>query len=93
MICCQALIEEFLDDYLERRLTETSRQMFEEHLVLCPPCRAYLDSFRSTVRAIQSCREKSDRQACPEPPEELIRGILAMVCPPPDGDFAAGRES
>jgi anti-sigma factor RsiW len=48
---CRELVE-IVTDYLEDRLSPDDRQRFEEHLAACEACRAYLEQFRLTVRAI-----------------------------------------
>jgi anti-sigma factor RsiW len=55
---CRELVE-LVTDYLEDRLAPVDRQRFEEHLAACEACRAYLEQFRQTVRAIGRLPEEA----------------------------------
>ncbi len=72
-ITCKKL-SEFLLDYVSGELPEADREEFERHLKACPPCIAYLDTYREAVRlgkeAMQEAREAPV-------PEELAKAILA----------------
>ena len=48
---CRELVE-LVTDYLEERLSAADRRRFEEHLAACDACRAYLEQFRRTIRAL-----------------------------------------
>ena len=69
---CREFIE-FLDGYFDGTLPESERAEFDRHLAECPFCRDYLATYRETVRLGQGAAE----EPLPEPPEELIRAILA----------------
>ena len=45
---CQELCE-FLMQYLEGELKEPERASFAEHVEVCPPCLAYLQTYRKTI--------------------------------------------
>lgn len=72
---CREFVD-FLMDYLDGLLPEPTRAVFEEHIGLCPPCQAYLDTYRDAVRmGRRVCR---DGEPAPDgAPEELVRAILA----------------
>jgi anti-sigma factor RsiW len=55
---CRELVE-LVTDYLEERLSPADRQRFEEHLAACDACRAYLEQFRLTVRALGRLPEEA----------------------------------
>jgi anti-sigma factor RsiW len=55
---CRELVE-LVTDYLEDRLGPVDRQRFEEHLAACEACRAYLEQFRLTIRAIGRLPEET----------------------------------
>jgi anti-sigma factor RsiW len=76
-VTCQELAD-FLMAYLDLELPPDVHRQFEDHIDECPPCLAYLDSYRETVRLGQSvCADPED--AVPEDvPEELVRVILAL---------------
>ena len=69
---CRDVIE-FLMDYVSGGLTEAERQVFDEHLAICPPCIAYLKSYQDIVRL--------GKDACADPatpvPEDVVQAILA----------------
>jgi predicted anti-sigma-YlaC factor YlaD len=47
-LTCRETVE-LVSDYLEGALTDHDRALFEQHLVLCDGCTAYLDQMRRTV--------------------------------------------
>jgi anti-sigma factor RsiW len=49
---CQELVE-VITAYLEGTLPEPDRTRFEEHLVVCPHCRIYLEQMRDTITALR----------------------------------------
>lgn len=70
--------DKFLDDYIARRLGLLTRMQFHAHMVVCPPCRRYLDDYRRTVEAAHKLGEAPPPPA-PMPPElaESIASFLA----------------
>ncbi len=70
MITCRQLIEEFLADFLDGTLGPDQLAELEGHLALCPPCVAYLHTYRKTRDLVQ-------KQAADMPPE--MRAILRKV--------------
>jgi anti-sigma factor RsiW len=46
------LVRGQLSDYLGDTLGEAARRRVDSHLAVCPPCVAFLDSLRVTVRAL-----------------------------------------
>ena len=55
---CRDLVE-LVTEYLEERLSPVDRQRFEEHLAACDACRAYLEQFRRTLRALGRLPEET----------------------------------
>ena len=51
-------------------------QVFEEHLRLCPECVHYVETYRLTVRISRLACEVRE-EPCGQPPERLVRAILA----------------
>ena len=68
MITCKQLIEEYLSDYLDATLGPAQAAELEQHLALCPPCVAYLNTYRKT-------RELVQKEAAPDMPPEM-RAVL-----------------
>lgn len=71
---CEALINQFLLDYVEGRLRFARKAEFEFHLAMCSACRKYLSSYRKTVALAHGSREPESA-----PPPELIDAILKTV--------------
>lgn len=71
---CRELID-FLMDYLDGELAPRVHELFDEHLAVCGDCRAYLDSYRETVKmAVAVCGEG---EGLPDDvPEDLVEAIL-----------------
>jgi anti-sigma factor (TIGR02949 family) len=75
MITCQQLIEALLADYLDGTLRPDQMAELEEHLAACPPCVAYLNTYRKT-------RELVQQQAAEMPPElqaALRKFVLSRI--------------
>jgi len=77
MMTCKEFVD-FLMAYMDRELDPAERAEFERHLVDCPPCHVYLDTYRRTVElGAEICADEDD----PVPddvPEELVQAILAV---------------
>lgn len=48
MICCKECLD-LLCDYLDGSLPEESAHSLEEHFQDCPPCIAFLNTYKSTT--------------------------------------------
>jgi anti-sigma factor RsiW len=72
-LTCREVLD-FLSEYVDGALPAATAAVFEEHLAICPDCRAYLDNFRATLRASKTAYASQD---APEVPEELVQAILA----------------
>jgi anti-sigma factor RsiW len=74
---CKEFVE-FLMDYLEGGLDSSQRVTFEEHMVDCPGCVTYLDTYRDTIRLGRECLcDPPDGPVPDDVPEELVAAILA----------------
>ena len=71
-ITCRELID-FIAGYIERSLSAAEQIDFDRHLSKCESCRAYLDSYMTTIRLV-----KSPGDALDEAPAELIAAILEV---------------
>jgi anti-sigma factor RsiW len=68
---------DFLHDYTGGALPAAQRAEFERHLRACPPCVAYLDTYRQTVSLARPALCGASASKPPEMPEALVRAILA----------------
>jgi anti-sigma factor RsiW len=58
LLTCRQLVE-LVTEYLEGALSPPDRTRFEEHLMSCPPCRAYLEHMRQTIRLLGRIPEET----------------------------------
>ena len=77
MTCREAT--EFLSDYVVGELAAEPLALFEQHLSRCPNCRAFLDQFRTTIRAGATSYEVSDADARTVMPEDMVKGIIEAL--------------
>ncbi len=71
MINCRELAE-LLIDFVSDELPAEHRARIEQHLKLCPPCVAYLESYRITIRLTK-------RLPCAPLPPELEKRLRAAL--------------
>jgi anti-sigma factor RsiW len=71
MINCRELAE-LLIDFVSDELPAEHRVYIEQHLKLCPPCVAYLESYRMTIRLTK-------RLPCEPLPPELEKRLRAAL--------------
>lgn len=83
---CRELAE-LLIDYVAEELSPERRRHLEQHLKLCPPCDAYLKTYRLTIKLTR--RLPRDM---PPPPQlmERLRAAVQGMKPPPAGGCCAG---
>ena len=55
---CRQLVE-LVTEYFEGALAPEECSRFEEHVMSCPPCRAYLAQMRETMRLLGSIPEET----------------------------------
>jgi hypothetical protein len=65
-------IAELLGDYLEGTLSNRLRDLLEWHIEGCPPCVAFVNTYRGTVNAAAKLRDV-------EVPPELKQRLLAVL--------------
>ena len=70
-LTCQDVIA-LLVDYLEATLTPDTATAFERHLEICPPCVAYLRTYRKT----QELAGAAGRVEMPEEVKARLRELL-----------------
>ncbi len=71
---CRELID-FLMDFLDGSLELAQKERFEEHLVDCHECQAYLASYQASVKAGKLAFEASTTSVPSDVPEDLIDAI------------------
>jgi anti-sigma factor RsiW len=57
-LTCQELIE-LVTEYFEGAMPPADRLRFEEHIAVCPPCRAHLRQMRETIRLLGELTEEN----------------------------------
>jgi anti-sigma factor RsiW len=57
-LSCQELVE-LVTEYLDGDLPPAERLKFEEHIAICPPCRAHLAQMRRIVRSAGQLTEET----------------------------------
>ena len=72
MLCCKECLD-LLYDYLEGNLDNPTKTSLEEHFQDCPPCIAFLKTYKSTS---QLCRETLGNQEIPEAVQSKLREFL-----------------
>ena len=70
LLTCREVID-FIDRHLAGELSEAEEKRFRWHLRLCRSCRAYLRTYRATVKL-----EAAARESLGDIPEELVVAIL-----------------
>jgi anti-sigma factor RsiW len=70
-LTCKELVE-LVTDYFEGSLPPQDRGRFEEHMMSCPPCRAYLEQLRATMRLLGSIPEE---RVSPAAEEALVAAL------------------
>jgi anti-sigma factor RsiW len=73
---CRDFID-FLMDYLAGDLSADERAIFDAHLAECPPCVAYLNSYRDTIKLGQAVLAPSQAPVPADVPEDLVQAVLA----------------
>ena len=68
---------EFIASYLEGETAEPERKVFESHVRMCPPCLAYLDSYKETIALGRSACADPEGPVPEDVPEDLLRAVLA----------------
>lgn len=72
MVTCKEFILDFLADYLDATLSPEILTEFEQHLEHCPPCVAYLNTYKKTRDLV---RETSPADM-PQEMKAILRKIL-----------------
>ena len=65
-------IADLLGDYLDGTLPKSTRELLEWHIEGCPPCVAFVNTYRGTINAATKLREV-------DVPTELKKRLLAVL--------------
>jgi hypothetical protein len=65
-------IAELLEDYLEDSLPARTRALIDWHIDGCPPCVAFVNTYRGTVKVMGTLRP-------PDVPPELKQRLAAVL--------------
>jgi anti-sigma factor RsiW len=72
MICCKECID-LLYDYIEGSLSQDTSKSLEEHFEECPPCIAFLNTYKSTTTL---CRETLNQIKIPDEVRHTLQCVL-----------------
>lgn len=72
MICCKECID-LLYDYFEGSLDEGTTKSLEEHFQECPPCIAFLNTYKSTTLL---CRDTLNQIEIPDEVRHTLQSFL-----------------
>jgi anti-sigma factor RsiW len=70
-LTCRELVE-LVTSYFDGALPQADRLRFEEHIAVCPPCRAHLQQMRNTIRLVGSLDEE---HLSPRARDELLQAF------------------
>jgi anti-sigma factor RsiW len=72
-LTCRQIVE-LVTEYFEDALPPQDRSRFEEHIMSCPPCRAYLEQMRQTIRLLGRIPEETVRPEAEDSLRAAFRG-------------------
>ncbi len=72
MICCKECID-LLYDYIEGSLEQDTSKSLEEHFAECPPCIAFLNTYKSTTTI---CRSTLNQIEIPDEVRRTLQSFL-----------------
>jgi len=72
MICCKECLD-LLYDYLDNQLDSETHANLEEHFQDCPPCVAFLNTYKSTTKI---CRETLSNAEMPKAVQSKLLEFL-----------------
>jgi anti-sigma factor RsiW len=72
MICCKEFID-LLFDYFEGSLEQEAKNSLEEHFQDCPPCIAFLNTYKSTTLL---CRDTLNQIEIPDEVRLTLQNFL-----------------
>lgn len=69
--------EDFIDAYLEERLSWSERLRFRTHVLMCPACRRYLRRYERSLELGRRAHRHPDDALPADVPDDLVAAILA----------------
>lgn len=75
MMTCQEF-EDFVQDYVDGKLSADQQSLFEWHIRLCRECRQYLQAYQRTLEISRAVFPAPDAPVPDDVPEDLIKAIL-----------------
>lgn len=69
-LMCKEVVE-LVTDYLSHAMAPEDRVCLEQHLLVCPPCTAYLQQVRTTMALAHGLRDD-------EPPADIEADLLSL---------------
>ncbi len=72
MICCKECLE-LLHDYIDRNLSKDVERSLEEHFQDCPPCIAFLNTYKAASKACRKTLTQIDV------PEEVAASLKSFI--------------
>lgn len=73
---CREFVE-FIMAYLEGEASAAERETFDAHIGECPPCLAYLETYKKTIAMGRQVCADPDGPVPDDVPEELVQAVLA----------------
>lgn len=74
-ISCQQL-DSFIVDYIDGKLTEEQRIVFDNHLSDCPSCMDYVEAYKSAILLGKNAYDKDIDECDENIPDKLVTAIL-----------------
>jgi anti-sigma factor RsiW len=75
-VTCRDFVE-FLMEYSSGELAGSECAEFEAHLVECPECVAYLETYKKTIDLVKTAYADPHHRVPAEVPERLVQAVLA----------------
>jgi anti-sigma factor RsiW len=74
---CQQVIDDFLREYVDGKLSFRERFVFRLHLMHCSRCRHYLTSYRQAIALAKAAGVEPGSAESGNVPDELVKAILS----------------
>ena len=75
---CKDFVD-FIRAYRDGELTGESQRVFEDHILKCAPCKAYLREYGEIIALAKGAYADPDDEVPAEVPAELVEGVLAAL--------------